>query len=167
MISSTGPSRKLTLRNALLMILGHRPVWMSKRLGPPMGIANAGIWLEQELIWEGDLDFIAHYRQLARAAEYFGVVLAVKRESGTFVWSSNQEDVWRDYAYGVQEPALIRAVFPHYKKAAEEQQKQWMIDHGLDKRRRTQCPKSKSSKTLKSRSRPASSRRASSKSAKA
>jgi hypothetical protein len=147
--------RRLSLRDTLEMVLGYRPTYMSKRLLPAMGMANARIYFcgtrstALIAVWDGDLDFHKVYKSLAQIAEKYGVILHVFSEMGQKpVWTSEKPDAWLGFVSedwnippiipGRFPDIEIAHVYPYYRKMAEETQQQWLEDHGLAKRKRKQ-----------------------------
>ena len=146
-----GAKKALSLRKFLEIALGHRPMLSaSKRLLPPMAMANARIYAtyptaKNKFIaqWDGDLDFYNQYRALARVAEMFNVTLHVLHESGEqSVWSSATPDLWLGWAPENLKrseailPVTVRDVYPYFRRLADASREQWMIDHGFKKEKK-------------------------------
>lgn len=129
---SEGPSKTITLKQAVAIACGGGRIYMSKRLAPPLAICNARIYCRNEFVFSSDIDMSKYANSLAAAAEAFDVTLELFYEHGDkVIWSSANP---RKISIGGSDYLSMEEAYEMMKPIRDAQARRWAIDRGLVRR---------------------------------
>ena len=138
---STGPKFENTLADLVRIAVGGR-LYMSKRLSPAGTICNGRVYSDKgEYLFSSDINIFDCARRLTQVADLAKCELFVLSEHGSNAyWRSSKPDMWLGIIFDeitkeeLEAPVPFYRARPYLEKRAEEVQRQWRIDHGIQRR---------------------------------
>jgi hypothetical protein len=138
---TTGPKLENTLADLVEMAVGGR-LYMSKRLSPAGTICNGRVYSDKgEYLFSSDINVFDCARRLTLVADLAGCELFILSEHGNNAyWRSSKPDMWLGGIFDeftkeeLEPPVPFYRARPYLEKRAEEVQRQWRIDHGVQRR---------------------------------
>jgi hypothetical protein len=137
----SGPKLEANLAQLVAIAVGGR-LFMSKRLSPAGTICNGRVYSDKgEFLFSSDINVFDCARRLSEVADVAKCELYILSEHGNNAyWRSSKPDMWLGSIFDeetkeeVEPPVPFYRAKPYLEKFAEQRQRQWRIDHGIQRR---------------------------------